>query len=131
MKYVFKLSRIYKWNSIVYNCLKYRYFFDFVLPIVLDDSFSVFKYSSFSRRHDFYKNIWQTAVVDDSFHCKEEKDNEYDKHVVAIIDPTFQKGNRLSVLSFENENCNISFSIYYVPKFETKGYNVLIDGKSF
>ena len=70
-------------------------------------------------------------MVDDSFHCKEEKDNEYDKHVVAIIDPTFQKGNRLSVLSFENENCNISFSIYYVPKFETKGYNALIDGKSF
>ena len=69
-------------------------------------------------------------MVDNSFQCKEEKDNEYDKHVVAIIDPTFQKGKRLSVLSFENENCNISFSIYYVPKFETKGYNILIDVSS-
>ena len=28
-------------------------------------------------------------MVDDSFHCKEEKDNEYDKHVVAIIYDSF------------------------------------------
>lgn len=32
-----------------------------------------------------------------------------------LIDPTFRKGNRLSVLSFENENCNISFcNISYI-----------------
>ena len=28
-------------------------------------------------------------MVDDSLHCKEEKDNEYDKHVVAIIYDSF------------------------------------------
>ena len=48
-----------------------------------------------------------------------------------LIDPTFTKVNRLSVLSFENENDRTSFSKYYVPNFKIKDFNVLIDGKSF
>ena len=35
------------------------------------------------------------------------------------------------VLSFENEEDRTSFSKYYVPKVEMKGFNVLIDGKPF
>ena len=46
-----------------------------------------------------------------------------------LIDPTFNKVNRLFVLSFENEEDRTSFSKYYVPKVEIKDFNVLIDGK--
>ena len=48
-----------------------------------------------------------------------------------LIDPTFNKVNRLFFLSFENEEDRTSFSKYYTPKVETKDFNVLIDGKSF
>ena len=48
-----------------------------------------------------------------------------------LIDPTFTKLNRLFVLSFENETDRTSFSKYYVPKVETKDFNVLTDGKPF
>ena len=56
-----------------------------------------------------------------------------------LIDPTFTNVNRLFILSFENEHGNddkkesvrTSFQKYYVPKFEIKDLNVLIDGKLF
>ena len=48
-----------------------------------------------------------------------------------LIDPTFNKINRLLVLSFENENDRTSFSKYYVPNVQIKKINVLIDEKSF
>ena len=48
-----------------------------------------------------------------------------------LMDPTFNKVNKLFVLSFENEEDRRSFSKYYIPKVEIKGFNVLIDGKSF
>ena len=48
-----------------------------------------------------------------------------------LIDPTFNKVNRLFVLSFENEEDRTSFSKYYTPKVEIKNFNVLINGKNF
>ena len=48
-----------------------------------------------------------------------------------LIDLTFNKVNRLSALSFENENNRKSFSKYYTPSVEIKDFSVLIDGKSF
>ena len=48
-----------------------------------------------------------------------------------MIDLTFTKGNRLFVLSFENEGDRTSFSKYYVLSFEIKDFNVLIVGKPF
>ena len=48
-----------------------------------------------------------------------------------LIDLTFNKVNRLLVLSFENEEGRTSFSKYYTPKVEIKDFNVLIDGNSF
>ena len=48
-----------------------------------------------------------------------------------LIDPTFNKVNRLFVLSFENEDDATSFSKYYTQKVEIKDFNVLIYGKSF
>ena len=50
------------------------------------------------------------------------------------MDPTFTKVNRLFVLSFERNaerDCRDSFSHYYVPNYEIRDFNVLIDGKSF
>ena len=56
----------------------------------------------------------------------------------CLIDPTFTKVNRLFVLPFERieekngqEQHKNSFSRYYVPNAEIKGFNVSIDGKSF
>ena len=48
-----------------------------------------------------------------------------------LIDPTFEKVNRLFVLSFENEDDRTSYHEYYVPNVEIKNYNVLIDGNPF
>ena len=47
-----------------------------------------------------------------------------------LMDPTFNKVNRLFVLSFENEEDRTSFSKHYTRKVEAKGFNVLVDGKS-
>ena len=47
-----------------------------------------------------------------------------------MINPIFQGVNRLSVLSFENEDDRTSHSTYYLPKVEIKDYNVMIDGKN-
>ena len=52
-------------------------------------------------------------------------------HLNHLIDPTFIKDNRLSVLSSENEEDKTSFSKYYVPKVEIKDFIVLIDGEKF
>ena len=52
-------------------------------------------------------------------------------HLNHLIDPGFITVNRLFVLSFENEQDRTSFSKYYSPKVEIKGFNVLIDGKRF
>ena len=48
-----------------------------------------------------------------------------------LIDLTFNKVNRLFVLSFENGDGRTSFSKYLTPSVEIKDFNVLIDGKSF
>ena len=48
-----------------------------------------------------------------------------------LIDSTFTNVNRLLVLSYENEDDRTSFSKYYVPNVEIKGFNVLTDGKPF
>ena len=48
-----------------------------------------------------------------------------------LIDPRFNKFNRLLVLSFEIEIDRTSFFKYYTPKIEIKDFNLLIDGNSF
>ena len=54
--------------------------------------------------------------------------DRYWNHLVA---PNFQGVNRLFVSSFENEDDRTLHSTYYLPKVETKDYNVMIDGKNF
>ena len=51
-----------------------------------------------------------------------------------LIDATFTNVNRLFVLLFTRNNVGDnrdSFTHYYVPNVEIKGFNVLIDGKDF
>ena len=48
-----------------------------------------------------------------------------------LIDPSFQGGNRLFVLSFEHEAQRIRVKRYYFPTIEIKKYNVMIDGQNF
>ena len=43
-----------------------------------------------------------------------------------LVSPNFQRVNRLSVLSFENEEGRKSHAAYYLPKVEIKDYNVKI-----
>ena len=45
--------------------------------------------------------------------------NRYLNH---LINPRFQRVNRLFVLSFENEDDRTSHSTYYLPKVEIKDY---------
>ena len=46
-----------------------------------------------------------------------------------LIDPTFNKVNRLFVLSLENEDDRTSYSKYYTSKVKTKSLNVVIINK--
>ena len=48
-----------------------------------------------------------------------------------LVGPTFNNGNRLFVLAFQNEEDRRSFSKYYTPTVEIKDYNVIIDGEPF
>ena len=51
-----------------------------------------------------------------------------------LTDPTFTNANRLFVLSYENDDANrdnrTSYSKYYLPEVQIKGFNVLIAIKS-
>ena len=48
-----------------------------------------------------------------------------------VINPSLQGGNRLFILSFENEDQKKSHSTYYLSNVEIKDYNVMIDGRNF
>ena len=48
-----------------------------------------------------------------------------------LIEPSFQRVNRLFVLAFENDDQRTSNKRYYTPNVEIKDYNVMIDEKSF
>ena len=53
------------------------------------------------------------------------------RYLYQLINPSFQEVNRLFVLSFDNADQRKSHSTYYLPKVETKDYNVMIDSKNF
>ena len=52
------------------------------------------------------------------------------RYLNYLINPSFQRVNRLFALPFENENGRTSHSTYYLPKVEIKDYNVMIDGRN-
>ena len=47
-----------------------------------------------------------------------------------LIEPSFQRINRLFVLAFENDAQRTSKRRYHIPNVEIKDYNVMIDGKN-
>ena len=64
--------------------------------------------------------------------CRSEMTNQTKtNNLNYLIDPTFNKVNRLFVLSLENEEDRTSFSKYYTPKVEIKDFNVLNHGNIF
>ena len=48
-----------------------------------------------------------------------------------LVEPSFQRVNRLFVLAFENDAKRTSDKRHYLPNLEIKDYNVMIDGKNF
>ena len=58
-------------------------------------------------------------------------DQEKNRYFQYLINPNFQRVNRLFVLLFENRADRKLNTKYYIPKLETKYYNVIIDGKKF
>ena len=48
-----------------------------------------------------------------------------------LVEPSFQRVNRLFVLAFENDDNRTSFDLYYLPTVEIKDYNIMINGENF
>ena len=48
-----------------------------------------------------------------------------------LVEPSFQRINRLFVLAFENNNDRTSDDEYYLPTVEIKDYNIVINGEIF
>ena len=64
--------------------------------------------------------------------CRSEMSNQTKtKNLNYLIDPTFRRVNRLFALSFENQEDMTSFPEYYITRVKIKGFNELIDGRSF
>ena len=63
--------------------------FDIPIPLLLDEHFTVFNCSSYSRGYHAYKGaitlIWNPLLGDDSLICELEESNEHDKYAVAIV----------------------------------------------
>ena len=51
--------------------------FHIPIPILLDEHFTIFKNSSYSRGYYAYKEIWNPLVGDGSLICEPEESNEH------------------------------------------------------
>ena len=58
-------------------------------------------------------------------------DQSRNRYLDYLIDPIFQKVNRLFVLPFKDSDGRESNDQYYLPIVEIKDYNVMIDGRNF
>ena len=56
---------------------------------------------------------------------------EQNQYLDSVINPSFQRVNRLFVLSFQNNGSRTSYTIYNLPLVEVNCYNVVIDGRNF
>ena len=48
-----------------------------------------------------------------------------------LVEPSFQRINRLFVLAFQGDTQRTSHSGYYLPNVEIKDYNIIINGENF
>ena len=55
------------------------------ITVLIENTFTAFKYSSFIRGYHVYKDVWIQIIGDDSLTCEQEQRNENDKNAVAII----------------------------------------------
>ena len=56
---------------------------------------------------------------------------EQNQYLDSVINPSFQRVNRLFVLSFQNNGSRTSYTIYNLPLVEVNCYNIVIDGRYF
>ena len=57
-------------------------------------------------------------------------DQEQNRYLQYLINPSFQRVNRLFVLLFENRTDRKVHTKYHIPKVEIKDFNVINDGKN-
>ena len=74
------------------------------------------------------KSVFKTTLKWNKYRPQMTKQTKTNK-LNYLIDQTFNKVNRLFVLSFENEDHRTSFSKYDTTKVDIKDFNVLIYGK--
>ena len=75
--------------------------------------------SGFARTINWNKHQWKVSIQASKWYL------DY------LIDPSFQKENRLFVLLFENGTERTVHTKYYLPTVEIKNYNVMINGQKF
>ena len=76
------------------------------------------------------KSVFKRTIKRNKYRPQMAKQTKTNK-LNYLIDPTFNKVNRLFVLSFEYEDDRTSFSKYDTTKVDIKNFNVLIYGKKF
>ena len=54
------------------------------ITVLVDNSFSMFTCSSYSRGYHTYKHVWH-PIVGDKLICEGEETNEYDRNTVSIM----------------------------------------------
>ena len=76
------------------------------------------------------KTCFKRTNVNNKYQSKAsiERSNQY---LDYLINPSFQRVNRLFVLSFEDNAHSKGYNQYFFPTIETKDYNVMIDDKTF
>ena len=55
------------------------------IPVLIENTSTTFKYSSFNRAYHAHKDVWIFIIGDDLLTCKQEEYNENDKNAVGII----------------------------------------------
>ena len=91
--------------------------FDIPIPILLNEHFTVFKYSSYSRGYHAYKEIWNPLVGDDSLICEPEECNEHDKYAVAIVFDDCLLKKSLDTFRFIGVNWYLNFFSFKIIVF--------------
>ena len=59
--------------------------------ILIENTFTTFKYSSFSRGYHVYKDVWISIIVDDSLTCEREEHNEKESRCNYMNDWVLKK----------------------------------------
>ena len=75
----------------------------------------------YNKRLEQLKTRFKKSIKWNKYRTEMTKQTKINK-LNYLIDPTFNKFNRLFVLTFENEDDRTSFSKYYTTKVEIKDF---------